>query len=631
MKLIYLYIENYRDFLKDFEINFSDDYKLKKDGDEIIKLPYENELPKDFFGNKITNVNCIVGENGSGKSTFFRFFLEELSEGGDFGKVKANYVAIYEKTIIIKKELSIELVYYEKNLKFNYKDSLFSDGKISKKPKIIFYTPLDSKQLENGVFNTQVGDVINLTDYFLLQDYIDNNSLPKTSNPDSVGYYALRKTEAIEEYKRWIELFSDSDVTDLAGLKISNKLKIEIGFLENNKYLKKDLFDENAEQAIEIYNNYFSKHKQAEKTEVDFMAFYYLAFIVNFILEFNYIINKDEVLPDLKNMIATKLTEIKNDYSFRSLQSFFYFIVDEKDSDPDRSMYWVYSQTSKIKNFLENELKQIVFQNLDLLIKQYNSTIEEAWHINPPKIYLDSEKESKNVKEFLSNYNQCFSIMLPLEFDWTDSNNQPYYYSSGEYNFIKFFARLNKGLNRIVKDENFVLLLDEPEIALHPRWQQHFLNLLLKFLNENKFRFKCHIIFTTHSPIVLSDIPLINAVLIENDKGKSKIKMRSANTFGANIHDLFTDSFFLDAGIIGEFAKNKIEVVINKLIKWKSKPIKDDEHESKIECLKVIRLLDDGILKRKLEMMYYEVFPQEFLVKDKIKYHETELAKLRNT
>jgi len=69
------------------------------------------------------------------------------------------------------------------------------------------------------------------------------------------------------------------------------------------------------------------------------------------------------------------------------------------------------------------------------------------------------------------------------------------------------------------------------------------------------------------------------------------------NTFAANITDLLADSFFIDDGLIGDFAKDKIQ----QTIKWlQNKDIKEQAEFYK----KLIKVIDEPIIQRKLAEMY---------------------------
>lgn len=68
-----------------------------------------------------------------------------------------------------------------------------------------------------------------------------------------------------------------------------------------------------------------------------------------------------------------------------------------------------------------------------------------------------------------------------------------------------------------------------------------------------------NLLFATHSPYILSDIP--DNYVLKLEKGKPDYS--TFLTFGANIHDLLRRSFFMKKGVMGEFAKNQIKDLID--------------------------------------------------------------------
>ncbi|MNE27273.1 hypothetical protein D3C80_1206780 [compost metagenome] len=113
---------------------------------------------------------------------------------------------------------------------------------------------------------------------------------------------------------------------------------------------------------------------------------------------------------------------------------------------------------------------------------------------------------------------------------------------------------------------NINIMLDEIELYFHPDFQRKFIVDLLSGIERliiggsdkegNPIEIQSiNILFSTHSPFILSDIPAQNVLRLEN--GKPSIK-KQKGTFGANVHDLLHDSFFLEEGSVGKFAKKKI-------------------------------------------------------------------------
>ena len=112
--------------------------------------------------------------------------------------------------------------------------------------------------------------------------------------------------------------------------------------------------------------------------------------------------------------------------------------------------------------------------------------------------------------------------------------------------------------------KTIIILLDEPDLQLHPEWQQKFIRLVLSLLYAFFPEIKFQIILTTHSPILLSDIPRTNVIFIDKrSDGTSQVcnELNFKETFAANIHTLYNNGFFLNGVPIGEFAKQKIESI----------------------------------------------------------------------
>lgn len=106
------------------------------------------------------------------------------------------------------------------------------------------------------------------------------------------------------------------------------------------------------------------------------------------------------------------------------------------------------------------------------------------------------------------------------------------------------------------------LIFDEVELYFHPDFQKKFISELLSSIkrlklggNEKSIK-HLNILFSTHSPFILSDIPSANILRLE--EGKPYEFIGDNQSFGANIHELLMDTFFLKDGTIGNFSKEKI-------------------------------------------------------------------------
>ena len=178
-------------------------------------------------------------------------------------------------------------------------------------------------------------------------------------------------------------------------------------------------------------------------------------------------------------------------------------------------------------------------------------------------------------------------------------------------------------------NNNLIFLFDEPEISLHVNWQKSYIKELYTLLKKLEKNY--HFIFTSHSPFLLSDLPKENVIFldtykedttdnsgIEQKKGNCKIVNPNINTFGANIHTLLSHGFFMKDGLMGEFAKGKI----NEIIEFYKKVEQQKEDKTKKEELKT------EYEKNRKQFWHIQSIVGEEYLKQVIKNHLVEMEKL---
>jgi AAA15 family ATPase/GTPase len=114
-----------------------------------------------------------------------------------------------------------------------------------------------------------------------------------------------------------------------------------------------------------------------------------------------------------------------------------------------------------------------------------------------------------------------------------------------------------------VKYRNLNMVLDEIEICFHPEYQRTFINKLLSLIKRTRLTecFGINILVVTHSPFVLSDIPQGNIMYLKEGHQLTGDEIKAeeiTNPFCANINDILHQSFFLEKGFVGEFAKQRV-------------------------------------------------------------------------
>lgn len=163
----------------------------------------------------------------------------------------------------------------------------------------------------------------------------------------------------------------------------------------------------------------------------------------------------------------------------------------------------------------------------------------------------------------------------------------PYMYlSSGEKQLLNNFGALIYHLRNIdsVIDEkrsyeNVNVIFEEIELYFHPEYQRMVVKMLVEKLQAIEFRHikRVNVIVVTHSPFILSDIPICNVLFLKD--GKSAIGRIQENTFGANIHGLLKNGFFLPSLPMGEFAYDKINELFERLNGYKLNPNSEQQKD----------------------------------------------------
>ena len=98
---------------------------------------------------------------------------------------------------------------------------------------------------------------------------------------------------------------------------------------------------------------------------------------------------------------------------------------------------------------------------------------------------------------------------------------------------------------------------------------------------------------TSHSPIVLSDIPNNNVIYLKRSKNElTNIIYSDKKTFGSSIIDLYSDTFYFDNKLpMGSFAKDYINSLYEKMC---DKRISEEEKDS---LLKKVDLIGDELIR----------------------------------
>lgn len=283
-----------------------------------------------------------------------------------------------------------------------------------------------------------------------------------------------------------------------------------------------------------------------------------------------------------------------------------------------------FNQILRVTNLIKiPKYKELIFHHLNIesiyyLVLSYDkesvfyklNTIEEDPALNITqkdifelKMILKDEFfkiESDKCDRLLQSLNHIFKNQgeLPFKFNFYSKSKTSVYLSGGENTILFYIEKIALlfDSNDFDKEKSTVLLFDEVELYLHPNWQKKIISIILEIFKMESWNKHIQLIMTSHSPFVLSDLPRENIIFLKNGKNDKGINHKQ--TFGANIHTLLSDSFFMEDGLMGEFAKGKIDEVIDYLNGKEDTKIKNDD-----EAQKLINIIGEPIVKNQLQRM----------------------------
>lgn len=289
-----------------------------------------------------------------------------------------------------------------------------------------------------------------------------------------------------------------------------------------------------------------------------------------------------------------------NEYEGWSIKSFSKTTLTEKEKE---SLKMLIGEIIKDKSHITVKVVQTI--NLLNVIKRHGSIVLEIDSfdidyyqglIGTPAVIGGSELHNIMYKLPPSFFTPTLTIKNP------DNEDEPIEISklsSGERQFLYTFStyvyhirNLLSVPKRRVAYRHINLILDEAEICFHPEYQRLFLSRLIYMIKSLWLNRHCafNIIIATHSPFILSDIPRENILYL--DKGKARNREDFISPLAANISDILYQSFFLNNGFIGEWARTKINDILKRKVSW---------HQLSCEEIDFIEGIGDEYLKKQMK------------------------------
>lgn len=248
-------------------------------------------------------------------------------------------------------------------------------------------------------------------------------------------------------------------------------------------------------------------------------------------------------------------------------------------------------------NFNLEELDKTIAQKVEILTRDKNNKIT-ALDLLPPPIFdvdlvvskipdlngfFDFSGLSSGERQLIYTISNCMYHLVNLNSSWDDLYKDKDHRAQIKYHYVN-------------------VIFDEVELYYHPEMQRQFIHYLMEALAcvELKHLRGINIILATHSPFILSDIPLSNILRLGSGK------MTDDETYGANIIDILGSSFFLDY-TIGEEVRLKLLRIATLYQNRENPATRNEFMRNQYDFNKIIRLIGDEYLRETMRKMYNEI------------------------
>jgi len=580
-ELIYLWInKDKNNCFNQMGFNFSPRFNVSFDYEsrslEVISVDTVNVFEKE----NLMNLTAIVGENGTGKTTLLKYLtlLSDIpiqdndddsyndweTEQNEFKK----FIAIYsegdeQRKLKIINNTDGDIYYNGEELKAHSVEEYQRDTYIEKISHIyisnsenagdgtlrsdaIIHTILSNstiksifKEFYSKLYNVHSSMLIKNTRYNALQYILINKmNIQKCQTILDIMYQKYISSNNLNFCGKIIKniVFSVEYITSMIKLE-SQSINYSTEYA-NSKFIKKS-YDKMKQEINKVIRNF----------DIFDIVLYNLIFELVFIFDFQ-----------------LEGKELSTEDAYEQCCNYINLL-----DDSEEKAYYVSAidEINLFKIFLEKAVMNDNSLPKEDLGRECNATI------SIDDIYQLLAERIESGKSFVLKYLKIINLDM----------------SSGERALMNFMSRIYfaSNISKMIPNnhfklrENVLLLIDEIDLYLHPEWQRQIISDLIKEIRIHFPEYYFQVIITTHSPIVLSDIPCQNTIFLQRDNENIFQLHRSINTFGANIHSLYKDAFFIKNGLaMGQYAQEYIDELIEDIEK---DSIDSDEAKKKISIV----------------------------------------------
>lgn len=573
-RLIFLHVDNYRCLSNaDFLLDPSYDVRYKN---RHLSIAKRSDFPNDFYdiatkANVVTGLSAIIGMNGAGKTTVASLF-RELSDGVGTEAKGVVLLSLEDGHIVCRTDIP----YVDIDSRLRVRKNVFGRYSLRSHKDIyyLYHNPhaaSDSPFLADGLMNVLYG-----RDPALL-----NTRFIDISSSGLIGKCAAESRVAIDVGE------VPSTATDIYRERESAsffRTLIAVNKLRKDKSEKLDCLSlpnvngvvirANKSVVNSINTSMAGRGANAKELgmwkfltlydDADYFVQIFIAYVASYVKDLDddragvvdaYFSYREALLSFCSKSITHASIGSKKS------QSALHWIILKFLHDKCRLLPAADQHANQIVDFfecLERLLDEIHQDDVEIVLPltdddhatSLSSLMNKYYAINKSVDFVTFLPEPMLSAGEMA-YMSVFSRIYPVLTDWAfNPRFDPALYSIG--------------INPSRDPRHVVLFMDEVETALHPELQRKIVRNMMLFLELiGKKNLTVQLIFASHSPILLSDIPS-QAVTVLRDGESVTTDTTSKETFASNIFDLYRLAFDLGEGTFGSFATEKIDKLLRK-------------------------------------------------------------------
>lgn len=536
MRICYIWIESFKNF-SNFGINIRNDLRFSYDPDtHILSREIQSGLPLEILGDQVLDATAILGINGAGKTNALELICLTL-KGNE--KLKSPTLIVYEfeeELYYINNTPSEIHTIFPIQKKTDFKD--FKDLNV-----IFFSNVFDQNRMDLGKY---------------VQDISTNfKHSRRSSRPENDPEYDIVKqlkfiySQQFRKIKfappKHLEARIERSPIPSNTDRTSKNQDLFRRIYEQQRILRKESKNNGARLAtVAIQGQFLHQLLSAHK-------------------------NTDELAKDIeKSLFSLEHTAINFRSVLLTAQSFFI-------KNPTLAFWGHEVNIPKLIDTLVELEHYLTLMNIrlddSLKSSQYSFTLD--FDRNQELPYLDL-----SVILWLLRYGHMSWIGI----------------SSGQKAYLNMFSSIWSSLSESHaargKSGTTLLCIDEADLYLHPRWQVEFMERIITCLPEISEQ-KTQIVITTHSPILISDLPsqCLIALPAPFTSDTTETNTDNIKTFGANLFDIYASTF----GLKGQRTGNISSKYISKIL-----TILDADHitsEKMSTLIQASSIIDDPLIK----------------------------------